>query len=181
MSLECLSPIDVTEIQLSIKEHVNEGQDFTLPEEYQVAIVPFASNQIQINASGNAARPLQVVPHHSSFTASNDYTRPTNVGSLNITYTGAYSGMYNFTITGKHGAMLDNGQTLCVRTEIVDFEPAAGSLWGGALVRIWGNNFVDKEGFNAVKMGHTIGSTIDQYCYVEDVYRGAIVPAGDVA
>ena len=67
--------------------------------------------------------------------------------------------------------MLSNGLMLCVRTEIVGFEPAEGSLFGGALVTIYGNNFVDKEGYNAVKMGHTIGSTIDQYCYVEEVYK----------
>ena len=101
---------------------------------------------------------MKVVPQHSSFVPSNDYTRPTNVGSLNVTYTGAYSGMYNFTISGKYGPMMSNGQTLCVKVEIVGFEPVEGSIFGGALVTIYGNNFVDKEGFNVVKMGHTIGS-----------------------
>ena len=79
VDLECLSPIDVTEIQLTVMEHVEQGEAFTLPEEYQIAITPFATNEIQENASGNLERPLAVVVAESSCTASNDYSKPTNV------------------------------------------------------------------------------------------------------
>ena len=94
---------------------------------------------------------------------------------LFVKYTGAYSGTYDFKISGKNGPLLSNGHTLCVKVEIVDFYPKSGSMFGGTLLKIYGNQFVEKEGYNIVKIGHTIGSEVDQYCNVESAWEGAIV------
>ena len=80
---------------------------------------------------------------------------------LSVKYTGAYSGSYNFTISGKNGPLLDAGAWLCVKVEIVHFEPTSGSMFGGTLLTIYGNQFVEKEGYNIVKLGHTIGSDVN--------------------
>ena len=48
------------------------------------------------------------------------------------------------------------------------------------MLTIYGNQFVDKEGYNIVKLGHTIGSEINQYCYVEEVWNEATVVDPDL-
>ena len=108
-------------------------------------------------------------------TNSNDENVPTQTGMLFVKYTGAYSGTYDFKISGKNGPLLANDHTLCVAVEIVDFYPKSGSMRGGTLLKVYGNQFVNKEGYNIVKIGHTIGSTVDQYCYVEEVWNDAVV------
>ena len=41
------------------------------------------------------------------------------------------------------------------------FYPVEGSLFGGTLVTIYGNQFIEKEGYNVIQMGYTIDSTVD--------------------
>ena len=98
--------------------------------------------------------------------------------------------MYTYRVTGKGG--LDNAGlpvdrefvtnysgggpvTLEVKVELLDFHPKSGSLIGGTLITLYGNNFVNdtaRMGENVVKIGHTMGSLIDQYCYVEEIKSG---------
>ena len=74
--------------------------------------------------------------------------------------------------------------TLQVSVEVLDFYPRSGSAFGGQTLTVYGKNFVEgqeryKE--NIVKLGHTIGSSINQYCYPlgPAIRLGSIVVAGD--
>ena len=128
---------------------------------------------MQINASGSSSRPLQVIPAKSSLEPQDDYSLPTQKGTINVKYTGAYKGMYNFTMSGIHGAMLANSVSLCVDWIVITgFSPESGSVYGGTLLTVYGNQFMEQEGYSVIKLGKPSDSPADRYCYIEEVWRG---------
>jgi len=111
---------------------------------------------------------------------------------MEAAYSGSYSGQYTFEVVGLYCESVNPcvegrrtyGTTdsatstefaLEVKVEVSDFWPKEGSPYGGTLLTIYGWNFVDEAdrvGENIVKIGHTIGSEVDQYCTPEGpVYR----------
>ena len=62
--------------------------------------------------------------------------------SISVIYGGAYSGTYNINIKHKTLGKLDTeGLILVVGSEVKSFSPSQGSVYGGTILTILGNNW----------------------------------------
>jgi hypothetical protein len=83
-----------------------------------------------------------------------------NMNSVKIKFPGAVSGDYHIQLVSEqHGRINSDPLALKVHGSITNVSPLQGSMFGGTLVTITGENFSDDALDNPVKIG-------DDYCYV---------------
>ena len=80
--------------------------------------------------------------------------------SIDVKFPGAYSGSYALRITSTtYGRLSSDLLTLDVHSTVTSVQPTSGSIYGGTLMTILGENFSDVITDNPVKIG-------SEYCYV---------------
>ena len=83
-----------------------------------------------------------------------------NTKQIEVKFGGAYSGNYKLQVTSKDlGRLNCDSLHLIVQTKVTSVSPKSGSIYGGTLLTITGENFSDDPLDNPVKVG-------DVYCLV---------------
>ena len=128
---------------------------------FSVALVPRDPDLTRPN--GEAARPLNVVA----------YDDTNGAPSITVKYGGAYSGVYDWTVSSAaNGDLVTRDVQFEAKIAVTGFYPTQGSLYGGTLVTITGGHFSDLTTDNPVKIGYNYLSGVDHYCYVESTSQG---------
>lgn len=87
--------------------------------------------------------------------------------TLTVKYGGAYSGEYMFKIESDLTRKFESkNKKLTVEVKYTDFNPKAGSKYGGQLVTIDGGVFSDDPLKNPIKIGYEYTSGVIHYCDV---------------
>lgn len=80
--------------------------------------------------------------------------------SIKVKFPGAESGLYLIKLSSvQHGNIQSDLLTLSVHGTVTGVSPQSGSIYGGTLVTITGENFSNDPLDNPVKIGN-------DYCYV---------------
>jgi hypothetical protein len=80
--------------------------------------------------------------------------------SIDVKFPGALSGSYALSVTSTtYGKLSSDLLTLDVHSTVTSVQPTSGSIYGGTLMTILGENFSDVITDNPVKIG-------SEYCYV---------------
>jgi hypothetical protein len=84
-----------------------------------------------------------------------------NAMSINVKFPGAVSGSYALSVSSNaYGRLFSDLLTLDVHSIVTSVSPTSGSIYGGTLITIIGENFSDDViTYNPVKIG-------SEYCYL---------------
>lgn len=79
---------------------------------------------------------------------------------MSVKFPGADSGNYKLRVVSEaHGRIDTDGLKITVVGRVLDFSPKTGSIYGGTVITITGENFSDDPLDNPVKIG-------EHYCFV---------------
>jgi hypothetical protein len=88
--------------------------------------------------------------------------------TITVKYGGAPSDIYSLLVSSSTcGNFVTEGVTLTSIMQVNDFNPKEGSVHGGTLVTITGENFSDIATDNPVKFGYEWVGGVNHYCYVQ--------------
>jgi hypothetical protein len=107
--------------------------------------------------------------------ANGDYTRYLNVigvddaaKTLTVMFGGAYSGEFQLAIRHSQYGLVDTeGMILTVEGVVNSYSPTTGSIYGGTLLTITGQNFGNEITDNPVQLAFSDGLSRNQHCYVQ--------------
>lgn len=89
--------------------------------------------------------------------------------TLTCMFGGAWSGLYQINVRHKHFGLINTrGLTLIVGSNVTDYHPKVGSIFGGTLLTITGNNFGTEFTDNPVQIS-TLGAVGSIDCYLKSI------------
>lgn len=111
-----------------------------------------------------------------------DYTRYLNVigaddgaKTLTVMFGGAYSGEFQLAIRHSQYGLVDTeGMILAVTSTVSSYSPTTGSIYGGTLLTIQGENFGNYKTDNPVQLSFSDGLSRSWHCYVQTTGQNEI-------
>ena len=88
--------------------------------------------------------------------------------TLTVMFGGAYSGEFQVHIRHRQYGLVDTeGMILTVGAWVTSYSPAVGSIYGGTLLTITGQNFGNEITDNPVQLAFSDGLSRNIHCYVQ--------------
>ena len=102
--------------------------------------------------------------------------------TLTVLFGGAYSGDFQVAIRHSVYGLVDTeGMILHVGASVTSYSPTTGSIYGGTLLTITGENFGDQATDNPVQLYFADGLTRNWHCYVQTTSLNEITCRLDTA
>jgi len=148
-----------------------------------ILLTPPSANptlKTKVNITLESDFPYTLTRDHFTVNATNisnpSYFRQMNVigaddstKTLTVMFGGAWSGMYQISIRHKEFGLLNTkGLNFTVGSNVTDYSPKTGSIYGGTLLTITGTNFGSEFTDNPVQIS-TLGAVGSADCFLQSI------------